>query len=276
MLLIIEAFLLISAAVGQDHRTAAEGQIYPLDMAENSVDDQFYWCLKKMEHRVQTEFLKKEMSSNYEFEHAWKVAEKNHTSPGDNLSKNHSVAIYVYTNSAFNKYTGYNLYKQKYKDGTYSWYSLHFWLTEAIQILKKTQTKCYNTHRGTEVEFDKNVKGKEVRFGQFASSSLDRTKAQGFGNKSCFEIYTCYGADVTKYSRFHEEKEVLIPPYETFTVSDVKQRSDHADLWCGTVFTLKSYTTRSFLNCAVANSGNQVAFFNALFILIIFCSVVSY
>ncbi|XDV11962.1 hypothetical protein PO909_000739 [Leuciscus waleckii] len=224
MLLIIEALLLISAAVGQDHRHAAEGQIYPLNMSEYSVDDQFYsWfyrCTKKMEHRVQTEFLEKEMSDS-EFGVAWKA--------------------------------------------------------EAIQILKKTQTKCYNTYRGTKVEFDKTVKGKEVRFGQFASSSLDRSiAANKFGNKSCFEIYTCYGADVTKYSRFHEEKEVLIPPYETFTVSDVKQRSDHADLWCGTVYILKSYTTRSFLNCAVANSGNQVAFLNVLLILIIFCSVVSY
>ncbi|XP_077058614.1 ecto-ADP-ribosyltransferase 5-like [Siphateles boraxobius] len=276
MLLIIEA-LLISAVLGQDHRNAVEGQIFPLDMAENSVDDQFYWCLEEMEHRVQTEFLKKEMMSNSDFATVWTDAVKNHNTPGDNLSRNHSVAIYAYTNSDFTLYQKFNdavrTEKQKYKYGTYSWYSLHFWLTEAIQILKKTQSKCYNTYRGTGVEFDKNVTGKEVRFGQFASSTLDRTVAEGFGHKSCFEIYTCEGADLTKYSKFPEQKEVLIPPYETFIVSDVKTRVEQKDLWCDTVFTLKSYNTRSSLNCAVSNSGNQVAFFNVLLILIIFCNV---
>ncbi|XP_077058227.1 ecto-ADP-ribosyltransferase 5-like [Siphateles boraxobius] len=262
MLLIIEALLLISAVLGQDHRNAVEGQIFPLDMAENSVDDQFYRCAKKMEHRVQTEFLKKEMN-NPEFAKAWTDAVKNHKPPGDHLSKNNSVAIYAYTNSDFTLYQKFNnavrTEKQKYKNGTYSWYSLHFWLTEAIQILKKTQSKCYNTYRGTGFEFDKNVKGKQVRLGQFASSTLDRREALKFGTKSCFEIYTCSGADLTKYSKFPEQKEVLIPPYETFTVSDVKTRVKQKDPWCDTVFTLKSYKTRSFLNCA-ASSGNQVAF----------------
>ncbi|XDV11867.1 hypothetical protein PO909_000669 [Leuciscus waleckii] len=221
-------------------------------MADKSVDDQFNRCTKKMEHRVQTEFLKKEMS-NPEFAKVWKDAEKNHKPPGDNLSKNHSVAIYVYTNSAFKLFEKFNnavrTDKQKYKAGKYSWYSLHFWLTEAIQILKKTQSKCYNTYRGTGVEFDKNVKGKEVRFGQFASSSLDRKVAKGFGKKSCFEIKTCSGADVIKYSRFPDEEEVLIPPYEMFKVTDVKTIRDHAGLWCDTVFVLESIGVRSELNC---------------------------
>jgi len=252
-------------------------------MAENSVDDQFYlwynWCAKKMERRVQTEFLKKEMTDT-KFATVWRDAENNHKPPGDHLSKNHSVAIYTYTNSDFTLYQKFNndvrTGKQKYKDGTYSWYSLHFWLTEAIQILKKTQNKCYNTYRGTNVDFDKNVKGREVRFGQFASSSLNRSVAEVFGTISCFEIYTCKGADVANYSRFPEEKEVLIPPYETFTVSDVKVKYMYnPDLWCDTVYTLESYSTRSDLNCA-ASSGNQVAFLNALLILIVFCSVVSY
>ncbi|XDV11868.1 hypothetical protein PO909_000670 [Leuciscus waleckii] len=258
MLLIIEALLLISVVL-QDNRHAAEGQIYPLDMAENSVDDQFNRCTDKMELRVQTEFLKKEMSSNPEFARVWKDAEKNHK-PGDNLSINHSVAIYVYTNSAFKLFEKFNKAvrtdKQKYKDGKYSWYSLHFWLKKAIQILKKTQTKCYNTYRGTGVQFDKKVKGKDVRFGQFASSSLDRKVAKGFEKKSCFEIYTCSGADVTKYSKFPYEKEVLIPPYETFKVSEVKQRAKQKDLWCDTVFILKSYKTRSFLNIGVRSELN--------------------
>ncbi|RXN24386.1 erythroblast NAD(P)(+)--arginine ADP-ribosyltransferase-like protein [Labeo rohita] len=281
MLLVIEALILISAALGQDNRTADtdERQIIPLDMAENSVDDKFYWCTKKMEYRVQTEFLRKELL-NTDFAKAWETAEQKHKTPEDNLSKNHSVAIYVYTDTK--TYTTFNDAvrngKQNYKDETYAWYSLHFWLTEAIQILKKKQTKCFNTYRGTKDEYDKNVKkGKEIRFGSFTSSSLDREKAADFGSKTCFEIRTCQGADLTKYSKFCDEKEVLIPPYETFKVTAVKTRTDQKDLWCETVFTLKNYKKRSFLNCAVAhNSGNQVVFLNALLILTLLCYVLNY
>lgn len=39
---------------------------------------------------------------------------------------------------------------------------------------------------------------------------------------------------------------MLIPPYETFMVTDVKTRGDQKGLWCDTVF-----RKRSDLNCAV-------------------------
>ncbi|ROL53030.1 hypothetical protein DPX16_7972 [Anabarilius grahami] len=60
MLLIIEALLLILAALGEDHRAAAR-QIFPLDMALNSVDDQYYGCREKMANLVKTKYLKKEI-----------------------------------------------------------------------------------------------------------------------------------------------------------------------------------------------------------------------
>ncbi|KAL1276130.1 hypothetical protein QQF64_035753 [Cirrhinus molitorella] len=123
--------------------------------------------------------------------------------------------------------------------------------TDAIQILKKTQKTCYSAFRGTKAEFNKHVLNKEVRFGQFASSSLDRKKAQGFGNVSCFEIHTCKGANLTEYSKLPHEKEVLIPPYEKFKVTAVKTRKDQKDLWCDTVYELKSSGKRSDLNCAL-------------------------
>ncbi|ROL51126.1 hypothetical protein DPX16_12035 [Anabarilius grahami] len=58
MLLIIEALLLILAALGQDHRAAA-GQIFPLDMALNSVDDQYDGCKENMEKLVETKYIEK-------------------------------------------------------------------------------------------------------------------------------------------------------------------------------------------------------------------------
>ncbi|ROL51123.1 GPI-linked NAD(P)(+)--arginine ADP-ribosyltransferase 1 [Anabarilius grahami] len=168
MLLIIEALLLILAALGQDHRAASvQGQIIPLDMAPDSVDDQYMGCREKMAK------------------------------------------------------------------------------------LKKTQNQCYSTFRGTKVRFNEDVLNKEVRFGSFSSSSLDRKVARRFGTKSCFEIYTCEGADVTKYSKLPHEKEVLIPPYKKFKVVDVKKKEEQKGLWCDTVFTLKSSGIRSDLNCAL-------------------------
>ncbi|XP_077058396.1 ecto-ADP-ribosyltransferase 4-like [Siphateles boraxobius] len=276
MLLIIEALLLILAALGQDHSAAAavEGQIYPLDMAPNSVDDQYDGCTMKMADLVKTTYLEKEKSASAEFNKVWQEGEEKAKKAEDNLQQIHSVAIHVYTNKdskVFSDFTkAIRTDKQKYKDKTFKWFSLYFLLTEAIQILKETQKRCYVTYRGTNIEFD--VQSKEVRLSSFSSSSLDRKVIQGFGNKSCFEIYTCEGANLTKYSKYPDEKEVLIPPYEKFKVIGVKTRTDQPDLWCETVFVLNSTGTRSDMNCALFNSGNHAAFFNVLLILqIVFC-----
>ncbi|XP_026095709.1 NAD(P)(+)--arginine ADP-ribosyltransferase 2-like [Carassius auratus] len=254
MLLIIEALLLISAALGKDHRAAVKGKIFPLDMANNSVDDQYENCRDRMAEKVEKVFLNKEKNNSPGFKIAWEKAGsfvKNH----DNLSKNNLIALYVYSDS--NVYTHFNpdtrSGNKQYQQQTYKWYSLHFLLTEAVQILKtKEQNACYHTYRRTKVEFSKDVLNKEVRFGQFASSSINRDKgAKIFGTVSCFEIYTCEGADITKYSKLGHEKEVLIPPYEKFKVTAVKRRTNEPKLWCETVYVLKSTGTRSDLNCAL-------------------------
>uniref|UniRef100_A0A8C1MG97 NAD(P)(+)--arginine ADP-ribosyltransferase n=1 Tax=Cyprinus carpio TaxID=7962 RepID=A0A8C1MG97_CYPCA len=246
MLLIIEALLLILAALGQDHRAAA---VYQLDMALNSVDDQYDGCKEKYKH---LENLGKEMFLN-DFNLVYQGDEKNAKKPEDNLKKIHSVSIYMYTNKDSNVYSNFNndvrSGKQTYENGQFKWYSLQYLLTDAIQILKKTQNKCYLTYRGTPAEFGKDVLNKEIRLGSFTSSSLNRKVAQDFGTKSCFEIETCEGADVIKYSKYPEQEEVLIPPYETFKVTAVKKRADQKDLWCDIVYILKQTGKKSYLNC---------------------------
>ncbi|XP_059397638.1 NAD(P)(+)--arginine ADP-ribosyltransferase 1-like [Carassius carassius] len=253
MLLIIEALLLISAALGKDHRAAVKGKIFPLDMALDSVDDQYENCRDRMAEKVKKVFLNNEKNNSPGFKIAWEKAGhivKNHT----NLSKNHLIALYVYSDS--NIYTHFNpdtrFGNKRYKQQTYKWYSLHFLLTEAIEILKTTeQNACFYTYRRTKAEFSKDVLNKEVRFGQFASSSIDRDKgAKVFGTVSCFEIYTCEGANITKYSKLAHEEEVLIPPYEKFKVIDVKRKGQRG-AWCDTVYVLNSTGTRSDLNCAL-------------------------
>ncbi|XP_059414960.1 NAD(P)(+)--arginine ADP-ribosyltransferase 1-like isoform X2 [Carassius carassius] len=260
MLLIIEALLLILAALGQDHRAAAGvKKIFRLDLANNSVDDQYDGCEQKMAHRVETEYLKKEINNSPDYKIAWKKGEDFVKAQNNKLTKNNLIALYVYSDShvfkLFNPDTRSG--KTKYIQMRFKWYSLHFLLTEAIQILKKQQNKCYSTFRGTKAKFNESVLNKEVRFGSFASSSLDRKKARGFGNVSCFEIYTCKGADVSKYSKLPHEKEVLIPPYEKFKVTAVKKRKQQSNLWCDTVFTLNNTGTQSNLNCALFKKQNK-------------------
>jgi len=243
----------------QDHSAAVEGQAVPLDMAENSVDDQYVGCREKMANWVNTTLLNNELNKSSDFKTAWKKGVEFAKTPKEGLEKNHEIAIYVYSDALvyepFNSDTrgGKNLYKQN----KYKWYSLYFLLTDAIQILKKTQNKCMLTYRRTNVEFNKNVLNKEVRFGSFASSSL-RNNITYFGNVSCFEIYTCEGAEVTKYSKLPKEREVLIPPYEKFKVTDVKTKKDEqGDFKCDTVFTLKSNRTRSDLNCTLFKNPSK-------------------
>ncbi|KAK9978436.1 hypothetical protein ABG768_020187 [Culter alburnus] len=249
MLLIIEALLLILAALGQDHRAAA-GQKYPLDMALNSVDDEYMGCKEKMEKLVNTKLLKKELQKSPDFKTAWENNKAK--SPNNNLTKDHTIAIYVYSDATVYKHFNSDTRRDKdHKHMPYKWYSLHFLLTDAIQILKKTQNQCYSTFRGTNVRFNEDVLNKEVRFGSFTSSSLDRKVARRFGKVSCFEIHTCEGADVANYSKLPREKEVLIPPYEKFKVVDVKTKEEQKGLWCETVFVLESTGTRSDLNCAL-------------------------
>ncbi|XP_026096054.1 T-cell ecto-ADP-ribosyltransferase 1-like [Carassius auratus] len=250
MLLIIEALLLISAALGKDHRAAVKGKIFPLDMALNSVDDQYKGCRENMANLVKTEYLKKELKNSDEFNRAWKKSSE-FIKPEDKLTDNHLKAIYVYSDCQVFKDFNNDARSGKlnYENKSYKWYSLHFLLTDAIQILKE-QNKCIKTYRGTNVKFEENVENREVRFGSFASSSRNQKTAKSFGTESCFEIETCEGAEVTKYSKLRHESEVLIPPYEKFKVTAVKKKGQEG-AWCNTVFILKSSGIKSELNCAL-------------------------
>ncbi|XP_052408197.1 NAD(P)(+)--arginine ADP-ribosyltransferase 2-like isoform X1 [Carassius gibelio] len=260
MLLIIEALLLISAALGKDHRAAVKGQIFPLDMALNSVDDLYYGCKEKMAKQVDKEYLKKELRNSVDFEKVWKISKKKVSRNFlGKLKPNNKIAIYAYTYTQnnthiyvkFNNDTRYG--KQNYPVMKYKWYSLHFLLTEALHILKKKQNTCFDTFRCTKVKFENDVLNKEVRFGSFTSSSLDRSIAKRFGTESCFEIHTCEGANITKYSMLRHEEEVLIPPYEKFNVTDIRTRTNQKNHGCKTVFVLNSTGIRSDLNCALYN-----------------------
>lgn len=201
---------------------------------------------------VEKEYLEKEKKNSRNFRDAWATAEKEigRWNLFSTLTRTQKIAIKVLADTAVHKEFSSDTRngKQNYKSGNYKWYSLYFLLTDAIQVLKKKQNRCFESYRGTSAKFD--FQNGEVSFGTFGSSALDRKRAKGFGAVSCFEIVTCESAELTEYSA---DKQVLIPPYEKFNVTAVKTKADSPDLWCETVYILRSSGIRSDLNCALFN-----------------------
>uniref|UniRef100_A0A3P9IKA7 NAD(P)(+)--arginine ADP-ribosyltransferase n=1 Tax=Oryzias latipes TaxID=8090 RepID=A0A3P9IKA7_ORYLA len=209
---------------------------YPLDLADNSVDDMYEGCEDKMSEKVEKEFLENEKNTNEIFRAAWNEAEKQKMIAASYLNKPELLAIFAYTQTT--KEIPPVLNKAVREQGpeyktTFKYHSLHFFLTSAIKknVAKKEKNdpgKCYTAYRRTNVYFTQDVSNKEMRFGHFASSSLhslesSRSKkmANVFGEKSCFVIETCFGADISMYSKFGAgEAEILIPPYEVFKVTN--------------------------------------------------------
>lgn len=239
-------------------------EVLPLDMAEDSVDDQYSDCIREMSHLVQNTYLEQELKNTTNFREAWGHGE-NFTiceNPGNGLTRNHCIALHAYSldNSKLQIFSAFNnatrTGRVNYTNLRYQWYSLHFLLTDAVQHLRKTQKSCNKTYRGTDCKFRKDVTDTEIRLGSFTSSSLNLNVAQEIGNVSCFEILTCHGVYIKKYSNFSEQEEFLIPPYETFKITKVSNRTANSSLWCDTVYELNSSGVRSNLNCELVKQSN--------------------
>ncbi|XP_020324192.2 ecto-ADP-ribosyltransferase 5-like [Oncorhynchus kisutch] len=215
---------------------------FPLDMAPDSVDDSYKGCEEKMLRKVHDYYLPKERGENKDFNQAWTTAEDHYTKKGK-LSKNYSLAIQVYVNATSNFYKSFNAatrtQKESYKTA-FKYHSLHFFLANALRMLNKNKNRTFQTFRGSKDSFE-GVQYDEMQFGQFKSSSLDKKITKHFGNRSCFEIATYLGAPLGEYaSQMAHEKEVLIPPYEVFKITEVLKRTDRKDLWCDVVYKLES------------------------------------
>ncbi|XP_066536223.1 NAD(P)(+)--arginine ADP-ribosyltransferase 1-like [Hoplias malabaricus] len=226
-------------------------KVFPLDMAEKSVDDSYEGCRENMKNKVLSRYLEQEKKKTPGFAAAWNQAlnkRKKHE-----LGKYQSAAIYMYTKEPKNENNfSYKKFNEATRDGSqaylsdkFQFYTLHFFLTDAIQQLKRN---CVTTYRRTKVKFVTNVLKKKIRFGSFTSTSVYMNVTR-FGEVSCFQVKTCEGAAIAKYSAMEVEKEVLIPPYEVFEVTAIKKRSQDKNLWCEVVYELKSNGTLSNLQC---------------------------
>ncbi|XP_007567263.1 erythroblast NAD(P)(+)--arginine ADP-ribosyltransferase-like [Poecilia formosa] len=230
-----------------------------LDMAKTSVDDMYDKCEHDMEKKVKEKFLQNEKNKSKTFQQAWDKAEKYYKTTWKNMStplkKEQIMALYAYTLNVPPLYREFNnaVRKQKSKYKTkFQYHTLHFYLTMALRTIKPKAENCVTVFRRTNCKFSKNVLNKEIRLGAFSSSSMgDYPCEKTFGNQSCFEISTCFGANISEFSSIKSEREVLIPPYEVFKVTGINKASDNT-LPCEVVYKLRS-TNRplSNLNCAL-------------------------
>ncbi|XP_053194981.1 ecto-ADP-ribosyltransferase 5-like [Scomber japonicus] len=238
LLLILAPVLLLPCWMAMDN--PSKTKTYPLGMAPDAVDDMYLGCKDEMEKIVNEKFLKLELEGD--FKKAWEDegvvdCSKQKPDKGDEaLTENHMHAICAYTSTLV--YKQFNKACKTGKD--FKFYTLHYWLTTAIQILNPKQT-CQTTYRRNGSESTGTV-GDIIRFGIFASSSYS-TEQKSYGTKTCFEIKTCHGAYLKHYSILGtKEQEVLIPPYEKFQITKIIVGKGEFDALpdCEKVFVLKS------------------------------------
>ncbi|NXI06430.1 NRT2 ribosyltransferase, partial [Pachycephala philippinensis] len=226
-------------------------EVKRLDMAWGSFDDQYQDCDLDMTKALPA-LNRSEFKQNPLFAQAWVEARDEWQlkgSPASPLSSPaQAIAIMAYTMNILYKEFNAAVRKagrsrREYRDN-FHFKALHFLLTDALATLRGTQgQQCYDVYRGVRDVRFKAKRGDTVRFGQFASTSLCKDIARRFGNSTVFQVETCHGAVIQKFSFYPTEKEVLIPPFETFEVTDVTQDGD------STQIQLRSTGTRSKFNC---------------------------
>lgn len=230
----------------------------PLSLSPDSVDDMYYGCSHKMLIRVKRHYLPWSTGDGLHSTYTKLCAIKAMKTKDayDPLSWNHFKALCAYTAGA---YSDLNQAVRKGRASyrtSFEFHALHFLLTDAIRLLKLNQRGCHTTYRRSRLLFV-GEPGQTIRFGSFASSSLSNDLRQ-FGRRSCFEIRTCFGAYLKSYTEFDsDEDEVLIPPYEMFTIESVDTSGEN-DLNCDVVYKLETAGIYSNLNCQTVDLEDEV------------------
>ncbi|XP_056106490.1 GPI-linked NAD(P)(+)--arginine ADP-ribosyltransferase 1-like [Rhinichthys klamathensis goyatoka] len=257
MMAVLAAVLLtygVSTGIAREAREsdalAGENGELPLDMAKDSVDDMYDKCEDKMWKNVSA-YLRNETNKNPLFKEVW----GSHYKKGkrDEQKKYQIAAIRTYTDKrgVYRDFNNAVRTQGPEYETKFGYHALHFLLTTKARAKKENQ--CLTGYRRVNATFSQGVENKEIRFGSFTSASLDTyANETQFGKKSCFEIFTCMGVDISDFSEYLNEREVLIPPYEVFKVIEIKNSSMHPDLPCDVVYKVNSTKTPlSKLNCSL-------------------------
>ncbi|KAG9467422.1 ecto-ADP-ribosyltransferase 5-like isoform X1 [Eleutherodactylus coqui] len=239
-----------------------------LEMYEDSFDDQYIGCVDEMES-IAPELLRKERAQRPDLDAAWNVNsaawEEKKSLAGllpDNFRDEYGIALLLYTYMDVPMYKDFNYAVREYGQhpDSFMFHSWHFYLTRALCLLQAGyDRKPWSTYRGaSRVQFEPPSDPQAtIRLGQFASTSTNIRQAQQFGNASFFNITTCFGVDIEKFSHYPSQKEVLIPTGEVFHVTKYIKE--------GNRLVLQTTNRRcSYYNCAyLGGSKRQSCTYNS-------------
>ncbi|NXV55432.1 NARE ribosyltransferase, partial [Molothrus ater] len=229
--------------------------VIPLDMAPDSFDDQYRGCGPAMKAALPA-LNSSEFEQNKEFAEVWVKAAAEWQSrgpPESPLSPDQATAFIAFTMTDPRKFNdalrvvGHS--GQEYRDN-FHFKTLHFLLTDALATLRDAQNgQCWDAFLnvcGTRFEAQH---GDTVRFGLFMPMFLSKQIGEcPSGTK--LEVHTCHGVDVMLFSDHPEPKIVLIPPFETFKVTQYAQEGDKTQIQ------LQSTGTYSKYNCEWLGGGS--------------------
>ncbi|KAF4794472.1 hypothetical protein TURU_101820 [Turdus rufiventris] len=206
--------------------TTVDIQVLHLDMAQESFDDQYLTCADNMTEML-PELRITELLPNVNFFQLWcnvsSVWEDQPSSLAP-LSWDEAIALRIYTTGKVHEQLNDAVHEagsshQQYLN-KFHFKMLHFLLTRALQKLRDPN-KCQNVFRGESKKKYKVDIGDKIRFGYFTSTSLIRNVSENYGTRTMFHVHTCHGALIEKFSVNSSHREVLIPPFETFNVTNV-------------------------------------------------------
>ncbi|XP_072210740.1 erythroblast NAD(P)(+)--arginine ADP-ribosyltransferase-like [Excalfactoria chinensis] len=224
-----------------------------MDMANSTFDDQYRGCSRMMEDEL--EELNRTEFTNVVYAEGWRIAAmewRNRWGRADRppaLRRDQATAMLAYTMEGklyhqFNAATRRDGTSRQHYLRSFPYKTLHFLLSRALQTLRESQPqRCHHVYRGVRGTRFTAQQGKVVRFGQFTSSSLQKNVSESFGLDTFFSLETCYGVPIKEFSTFPGEDEVLIPPFEQFSVTNFTYTK------YGTFIQLRSQGVNSTYNC---------------------------
>ncbi|NWW08615.1 NRT2 ribosyltransferase, partial [Oreocharis arfaki] len=222
--------------------------VVPLNMAPDSFDDQYRGCRDDMMAALPA-LNRSEQQQNKNFSQVWVKATaewQKKMSTRSRLSPDQANAVMIYTMKDVHREFNAGVRKagqssREYRDN-FHFKTLHFLLTDALATLRSEQP-CREVYRGVRGTQFQAQRGDTVRFGQFTSTSLLKEVADEYGKDTTFRVYTCQGVAIWDYSYDYSAREVLIPPFETFEVTNYTQKGNTVEIQ------LRSTGNHSKYNC---------------------------
>ncbi|XP_036372535.1 erythroblast NAD(P)(+)--arginine ADP-ribosyltransferase-like [Megalops cyprinoides] len=205
-----------------------------MSMSPSAVDDQFSGCRAEMWEKVMGKggLLEQELQGSSVFQKVWSAASCSETIPGGRLEHTLAMEVYSRASSTFRKEFNSAVESRGANSSVYRssfpFKSLHFLLTEALQLLKPNQS--LTTYRGSQHQYKAEV-GTEVRFGRFTSTREERSHAEEDADSGTLFVITSRAAvSVEKPPCATKDIEFLIPPFEVFKVESVEIKEDYTEI----------------------------------------------